>query len=204
MKNLTRLGRISGRFLPLVLGAALMAPATAAAQIEVMPLIGVGELTDAAGESYDAGLVVGLSVGARLSTLVSIQAQGEYDRLNIDNSIRVDEEGHVARLALSPAFHLVRDKIDLSLGPTFGVWRFSTNFQVANQEGSFTMRGTELGVRASMLFGASPLVSVGPTFGYVRMWTSKTCLKAIGSETCNTDPDRDDDGFWSLAFAARF
>jgi hypothetical protein len=201
MKNLFRRGWI----LPLLLAAGMTAQAgPAAAMVEVMPLVGVGELTDADGESYDAGLVVGLNLGARVSPLLSLQAQVEYDRLNIDQSIRVDEEGHVMRLVLSPAFHIVRDKIDLSLGPTFGLWRFSTNFNVANQEGSFTMRGTELGVRMSLLVAATPLVSVGPTFGYSRMWTSKACLTAIGTENCNTDPDRDDDGFWSLAFAARF
>ncbi|HEY0709406.1 MAG TPA: hypothetical protein VGG33_21530 [Polyangia bacterium] len=201
MKNLSRRGWI----LPLLLGAGLTAPATAAAQVEVMPIVGIGELTDANEQTYDAGLVVGLGVGARVSELLSLQMHLEYDRLNIDESIREDAAGHVLHLALSPAFHIVRDKFDLSLGPTFGIWRFSTNFEVGNQDGSFTMRGTEVGLRASFLIAASPLISMGPSFGYSRMWTSKVCLKAGDViETCDTDPDRDDDGFWSLAFAARF
>ena len=169
-------------------------------------MIGLGSPTGNGSDAFDPGLVLGLSLGARLSPLLSLEALLEYDRLNPDGgSSGFDVTAYVARIVVSPSFHFVRDNVDLSVGPTLGLFLLSSSFDSPFGEASASVRGTQLGARIMAMFGVSPSFSIGPLFAYERMWASKFCLEDVGeNEICDGSPENDDEGFWRLALAARF
>ena len=195
-----------GAALWLPLAGALAAPASAAGPLEITPTLGLGKPSGEGSEAFDAGPEIGVSVAGRLHPQFSLAAHLVYDRLSIeDPPAVVDISAWMIGIQVIPSFHFINGALDVSIGPTLGLFRLSISADgPGNFDTSGTGRGFQVGGRAVVMLAVSPTVSLGPYFSYARMWATNECVTTGGMETCDDDPNNDDEGFWSLGFGVRF
>jgi len=183
--------------------------AEAAGALEIIPSVGLGKPSGTGSSSFDVGVGLGLSVGGRLHPNFSLAGQASYDGMSPDvpeaTSAGVDVSGYMLQFRVVPAFHFTQDTLDFSVGPTLGLFYMNLTAEAGGQSASASVRGYQLGLLTSLLFQVHPTMSIGPYFSYGRLLASKACQEAPGSsEQCDSDPDNDDEGFWSLGVAAKF
>jgi hypothetical protein len=189
-----------------VIAGVLVAPAPAAGQVEITPALGLGKFSGEGSDGFNAGPELGVSVAGRLHPQFSLAALLVYDRLSVEDVPSfADVSAWMVGVQLIPAFHFIQGALDVSLGPTLGLFRFSITADIpGNLDPAVTVRGFQVGGRIAAMLAVNPRVSVGPYFSYARMFATNACAEMGGVEDCNDDPDSDDEGFWSLGFGVRF
>ena len=181
------------------------AAAVQANQLEVSPSLAMGKPAGDGSENFGLDVGAAAALGARLHPNFSMNLRVAFDRLAPDDPPLVDASMWMARLQLNPAAHVVQERVDFSLGPTFGVFYQSVDVDVpgpTDAEGS--ARGFVLGALVTLMFRANADFAVGPFFAYDRLFPTNSCV-TVGSmpEQCEDDPD-DDAGFWQIGVSARF
>jgi hypothetical protein len=184
---------------------ALVAGAAGAAPLELSGSLGMGKPSGDGSEDFSLDVGGAVALGARFHPNFSLRGRLSADRLGPDDPPLGDASMWMGRLQLEPAGHVLQDRIDFSLGPTFGLYYLSGEFDgpgPADLEAN--SRGFSIGVRVELLFRPNADVAVGPYFSYDRLLPTKTCLQ-VGTmtETCDDDPDNDQ-GFWQLGAAVTF
>ena len=183
--------------------------AQAAGALEIIPTLGLGKPSGNGSSNFDPAVGLGLSVGGRLHANFSLAGQANYDMVSPDlpgaSEAGVDVSAYMLQFRVFPAFHLTQGTVDFALGPTLGLFFLNVSAEGGGQTATASVRGYQLGFLTSVLFQVHPVVSIGPYFSYGRLIASEACEKDPGaSEVCDSSPDNDDEGFWSLGVAAKF
>jgi hypothetical protein len=187
----------------LILSVVLLSAIPArAAELEVMPMIGIGNLTGSDSEQFSAGAGFGLAVGGRFSPNFSLAGQLGYQVLSPDTDLDVSFD--MVRVQVVPALHFSDPRIDFSIGPTLGMFFMDASTSVFGQTHSASAHGLELGITSALLFAVGAKVSLGPYLSWARLWATETCQQSNSSEVCDSNPRNNDEGFWTLGFGVRF
>ena len=174
-------------------------------QLEVSAGMGLGKPTGDSSDDFGPDVGGALSVGARFHPNFGLHLRLALDRLGPDDPPGGDASMWMGRLQIEPAAHVVQDRVDFSLGPTFGLFYLSGEFDgpgPLDSEGD--SRGFTFGARVNLMFRASADVALGPYFAYDRLFATESCI-TLGTmaEVCDDDPD-DDQGFWQIGLGATF
>jgi hypothetical protein len=174
-------------------------------QLEVSAGLGLGKPTGDASDEFGPDVGGALSIGARFHPNFGLHFRLALDRLGPDAPPAIDASMWMGRLQVEPAAHVVQGRVDFSLGPTFGLFYQSGEFDgpgPVDSEGN--SRGFTFGARVNLMFQASPDIALGPYFAYDRLFATKSCI-TLGTmaEVCDDDPD-EDVGFWQIGLGATF
>jgi hypothetical protein len=173
--------------------------------VDITPMLGVGQPAGTWGDNYNLGVGVGVAVSGRLHPQFSLGGQVAYEGMNPKAPAPVIESSaYMIRLQVIPAFHLVRGRLDLALGPTVGLFRFKGS---ASLDGpvhfSETVEGAEVGAIAEAMFHVTPSVALGPYLSYARLWAWEHCM-ASGSQRDCGNVSNDGQAFWDIGLGVRF
>jgi hypothetical protein len=173
--------------------------------VDIMPMLGVGQPAGKWGDNYNLGVGVGVAVSGHLNPVFSLGGQVAYEGMNPKAPAPVIESSaYMIRLQVIPAFHLVRGRLDLAVGPTAGLFRFKGS---ASLDGpvhvSETVEGAEVGVLAEAMFHLTPSVALGPYLSYARLWAWEDCI-ASGSQRDCGNVSNDGQAFLDIGVGVRF
>jgi hypothetical protein len=188
----------TSRYRSAALFVAVIARAAPAAAAEVVPLIGINKPTGRNGGDYDPGLHLGLSLGGRVSDIVSLHGQFNLHFLNPENEADGwDSLGF--SLLFAPLFHVQAGRqAELVLGPTLGVFRYQVEGDLFGQPAGGRATGLQLGLFTAVLFPLRGGSSVGPVLTFARLWADEVCAEIGSARFCDEDPDNEDDGILTL------
>jgi hypothetical protein len=176
-----------------------------AATFEIEPSLDIGKPAGEGSDKFTLGLGVGVFAGGRLNQYISVGGQVDYQSLGVDNPDgTTDVSAHMLRFQVGPVFHFVQGPLDFGVGPTFGLFFLKASGRIVGEQISESITGYQLGLSGSLLYAVSSSVSLGPTFGYARMWATEICDTVASQEDCTVDTGNGTHGFWSVGFAARF
>src|SRR5215213_6090086 len=109
----------------LTLLSSFIATAAAAAPVELSGSLGMGKPAGDGADEFSLDVGGAVAVGARFHPNFSLCGRLSADRLGPEDPPLGEASMWMGRLQVQPAGHVLQDRIDFSLGPTFGLYYLS-------------------------------------------------------------------------------
>lgn len=173
-----------------LLATAALATPAAAAELELIPMLGLGHvIVGADADDSESGASIAVSFGGRLGRIFSLHGQLSGMTFEVGESDATVAAAHIAAL-----FHAVDNgTLDLMVGPVFGAAMLGVEGNFFGEAAEVTVTGPSVGVQAGAYVTLTDSLSLGPSIHYSHMFASEGCFEVGSTERCSEIDDDDDD-----------
>ncbi|MCA9539760.1 MAG: hypothetical protein KC620_12775 [Myxococcales bacterium] len=184
--------------------AAIFALPSFALAVEVVPLLGVGQVEGEGTQEVQPSILVGGSLGLPLSETWSLHGQLVYQDVDFDVPDGVTADGSVIFVNAAPLARVaggLTEAFELRLGPAVGLAWYSASASNSQSDAEVSALFLHAGVQAALFFRVTEDLRLGPFLHYAWLFPQRACFKTSGVEVCEDDPEREDQTYVSGSIA---